>query len=253
MLPHDEAGSGPPIVLIHSGVTDRRMWGDHLEPLAAAGYRVVAIDLPGFGDAEETPGEQAPWRDVLGAMDDIGLERAALVGNSMGGAVALRVALVAPARVSALVLVSAPPPGLEPSAELKAVWQAEEDALERSDVDAAVAAVVDGWTLPDAPQGLRDQVATMQRRALELQVGVDVSPAPDPLEDGPARLAEIQVPTLVAVGARDISDFLDGAKAMAEQIPNAELGVIEQAGHLAPLETPERFREMLLGFLRSSG
>jgi len=252
VVPHDEAGSGPPIVLIHSGVTDRRMWSDHLEPLGAAGYRVVAIDLPGFGDAELPPGEQAPWQDVLGAMDELGIERAALVGNSMGGAVALRVALVAPERVSALVLVSAPPPGLEPSPELKAVWQAEEDALERGDVDGAVAAVVDGWTLPDAPQALRDQVATMQRRIFELGLEAEFAEAPDPLDEDPTRMEEIQAPTLVAVGARDMSDFLDGAQAMAEQIPNARLEVIEQAGHLAPLETPERFRDLILGFLRSS-
>ena len=252
MLPHDEAGSAPPIVLIHSGVTDRRMWSDHLEPLGAAGYRVVAIDLPGFGDAELPPGEQAPWQDVLGAMDELGIERPAIVGNSMGGAVALRVALVAPERISTLVLVSAPPPGLEPSPELKAVWQAEEDALERGDVDGAVAAVVDGWTLPDAPQALRDQVATMQRRIFELGLEAEFAEAPDPLDEDPARIKEIEAPTLVAVGARDISDFLDGAKAMAEQISNAQLEVIEQAGHLAPLETPERFRELLLGFLRSS-
>ena len=253
MLPHDEAGSGPPLVLIHSGVTDRRMWSDHLEPLGAAGYRVVAIDLPGFGDAELPPGEQAPWQDVLGAMDELGIERAALVGNSMGGAVALRVALVAPERISTLVLVSAPPPGLEPSPELKAVWQAEEDALERGDVDGAVAAVVDGWTLPDAPQALRDQVATMQRRIFELGLEAEFAEAPDPLDEDPARMGEIQAPTLVAVGARDMSDFLDGAKAMAEQIPNARLEVIEQAGHLSPLETPERFRVLVLGFLKSYG
>jgi pimeloyl-ACP methyl ester carboxylesterase len=253
MVPHDEAGSGPPILLIHSGVTDRRMWSDHLEPLGAAGYRALAIDLPGFGEAEVAPGEQAPWRDVLGAMDELGIERAALVGNSFGGAVALRAALVAPERVEALVLVSAPAPGLEPSPELKAVWQAEEDALERGDVDAAVAAVVDGWTLPDAPQALRDQVATMQRRIFELGLDAEFVEAPDPLDEDPARLAEVQAPTLIAVGARDMSDFLEGAKAMAEQLPNARLEVIERAGHLAPLETPERFRELLLDFVRSSG
>src|SRR3954454_14503886 len=143
MLPHDEAGSGPPIVLIHSGVTDRRMWGDHLGPLAAAGYRVVAIDLPGFGDAELPPGEQAPWQDVLGAMDELGIERAALVGNSMGGAVALRVALVAPERVSALVRVAALPTGLDPSPDLMVLWHAEQDALDRGDVGRTAAAVVD--------------------------------------------------------------------------------------------------------------
>lgn len=175
------------------------------------------------------------------------------MGNSLGGAVALRVALVAPERVSQLVLISAPPPDLEPSPELAAVWEAEEEAVERGDLEGAVQAVVDGWTLPDAPLGLREQIATMQRRALELQVGTDVSQAPDPLGGSLERLAEIEQPALVAVGGRDKQDFIAGAEAMARALPNARHELIPGAGHLAPLEAPEAFRELLLGFLRSSG
>ncbi|HEX6457570.1 MAG TPA: alpha/beta hydrolase [Thermoleophilaceae bacterium] len=253
MLPHDEAGSGPALVLLHAGVCDRRMWADHLKPLAAAGYRVVALDLPGFGDAEVVPGEQAPWLDVLRALDHLGIGRAALVGNSFGGAVAQRVALVAPERVSALALISAPAPDLEPSEELESIWATEEEALENEDLDAAARAVADGWTLPDAPQALRDQVAAMQRRAYELQEGADVSEAPDPLEENPQRLSEIDAPTLIAAGDRDKGDFIAGAESMAEAMPNARHELIAGAGHLAPLETPEQFRELLLDFLRSSG
>src|SRR5206468_12752513 len=87
MLPHDEAGSGPAVVLLHAGVADRTMWSEHLERLADAGYRAVAVDLPGLGAARVTPGEQAPWADVLRTMDELSIERAALVGNSFGGAV----------------------------------------------------------------------------------------------------------------------------------------------------------------------
>jgi 3-oxoadipate enol-lactonase len=251
MLPFDEAGEGPAVVLLHAGVADRRMWRDQLEPLAAAGYRVVAIDLPGFGDAPVPPGEQAPWVDVLATIDAAGIERAALVGNSFGGAVALRVAAVAPERVWALALVSAPPPDLEPSADLRKAWEAEEAALERGDVDGAAAAVADAWVLPDAPAGVRDQVAAMQRRAFELQMGAPEEPeAADPAED-PAALARIEVPTLVAVGERDMSDFRDGAERMAAALPHAQHAVIAGAGHLAPLETPESFRELVLAFLRN--
>jgi 3-oxoadipate enol-lactonase len=102
MLPHDERGTGPAVVLLHAGVCDRSMWSQHLEPLAAAGYRPVALELPGFGTTPFTP---APWVDVIEAMDELGIEQAALVGNSFGGAVALRIAVVAPAKVSSLVLV----------------------------------------------------------------------------------------------------------------------------------------------------
>lgn len=230
------------------------MWAQHLEPLAAAGYRVVALDLPGFGDAHVTAGEQAPWVDVLGALDELGIDRAVLVGNSFGGAVAQRAALVAPERASALALISAPAPDLEPSEELEAIWAAEEEAIERGDLEAAARAVVDGWTLPGAPDELREQIAAMQMRAYELQEDVDVSEAPDPLEENPERLSELRMPTLVAAGEHDKRDFIAGAESMASAIPNARHHLIAGAGHLAPLETPDAFRELLLDFLaRSSG
>jgi 3-oxoadipate enol-lactonase len=122
ILPHDEAGSGPALLLLHAGVADRTMWAEHLEPLAEAGFRAVAPDLPGFGEAPVAPGEQAAWLDVLRTMDELSIERATLVGSSFGGAVALRMAHVSPARVSALALASAPPPDLEPSPQLAAAW-----------------------------------------------------------------------------------------------------------------------------------
>ncbi|MGH9062286.1 MAG: alpha/beta fold hydrolase [Acidimicrobiales bacterium] len=56
LLPYDEAGDGEPVILLHAGVADRTMWHEHLEPLAAAGYRVLAIDLPGFGEARPLSG-----------------------------------------------------------------------------------------------------------------------------------------------------------------------------------------------------
>jgi len=251
-LPSDEAGSGPAIVLLHAGIADRSMWTEHLEPLAAAGHRVVALDLPGFGEAKPDLGEQAPWVDVLNAMDALGIDRAALVGNSFGGAVALRVALVAPERVAALALISSPAVQFEPSAQLRAAWDAEEEALGRGDTEAAVAAVVEAWTLPDAPPQLRDRVAAMQRRIFAVQAGItEVAEAPDPVEEHPEQLAELDIPALVAAGEHDMPDFIEGAEQLAAALPRAQHAVIAGAGHLAPLETPEAFRALLLGFLGS--
>jgi pimeloyl-ACP methyl ester carboxylesterase len=223
------------------------MWSEHLEPLAAAGYRVIAPDLPGFGDAPVAPGPQAPWNDVLETMRELDLDGATLVGNSFGGAVALRAAVVAPAAVSALALMSAPAPELEPSDELEAAWEAEEAALEEDDLDGAVEAVLAAWV----PERLRDRVRPMQRRALELQSEAgDVDEAPDPAETLDA-LRGIEVPALIAAGELDMPDFLEGAAAMAKAIPGARSEVIPDAGHLAPLETPEAFRSLVLEFLGS--
>jgi pimeloyl-ACP methyl ester carboxylesterase len=250
ILPFDEAGTGPAVVLLHAGVADRRMWAGHLEPLAAAGLRAIAPDLPGFGETPEPPGEQAPWREVLATMDAAGVETAALVGDSLGGAVALRVALVAPTRVRALVLCSAQAPGHEPSPSLRAAWAAEEEAVERDDLDGAVAAVVAAWTQPDAPAALRDYVADAQRRALTLQLAAgDVDEAEDPAEAGPGALGGLDVPTLVVVGEHDMVDYHRSADTLAAAIPGASRVVLPGAGHLAPLETPEAFRSLVLDFL----
>jgi pimeloyl-ACP methyl ester carboxylesterase len=248
--PHDEAGAGPAVVLLHAGVADRSMWADLLPVLASAGYRAIAIDLPGFGEAPAAPG-LAPHDAVIGAMDVLGVGRAVLVGSSFGGAVALRVAAVAPQRVAALMLISAPPPDLEPSEALQAAWEEEEGALERGDVEAAVDAVVRAWTLPGAPAELREHVAAMQRRIFELQLaaGEDEEPE-DPLEARPEALDLIDVPAVVAAGERDMVDFQEGAERTGGRLPNARTVVIAGAGHLAPLEQPARFQELLLGFLR---
>jgi pimeloyl-ACP methyl ester carboxylesterase len=239
------------VVLLHAGVADRRAWGEHLEPLAGAGLRAVAPDLPGFGEASAA-GRGTPWEEVLATMDELGIERAVLVGNSFGGDVALRVAAVAPARVRAVVLVSSSAPYVEPSAEVLAVWEAEELALESGDVDGAVSAVVAAWTQPGASEELRERVAAMQRRALELQAAEgEPLTDDDPLELEPQALGRLSVPVLVAVGEHDKPYFDECADVLVGALPDARRATIAGAGHLAPLEQPEEFRALLLDFLGS--
>ncbi|MGZ4218167.1 MAG: alpha/beta fold hydrolase [Solirubrobacteraceae bacterium] len=250
MLPYSEAGEGEAVLLIHAGIADRSMWDEHLGWLAQAGFRAVAVDLPGFGEAPAQPGPHADWEDVLRTLRDLGIERAAIVGNSFGAAIALRVAALAPAAVTAMALISPPAPGLEPSPQLQAAWEAEEAALEAGDVDAAVKAVVDAWTLPDAPDALRRRVAAMQRRAFELQLACpDAEEAPDPVEEHPEALERLAVRTLTAAGEHDMRDFRDGAQQLARLLPDARYVTIGGAGHLAPLEAPEAFEELLREFL----
>jgi 3-oxoadipate enol-lactonase len=149
-----------------------------------------------------------------------------------------------------MTLISAPAPDLEPSPRLRAAWEAEEAALEAGDVDAAVAAVVDAWTLPDAPDSLRRRVATMQRRAFDQQLAApEVAEAPDPLEGHPEVLERLSVRALVAPGEHEMPDFIDGSRQLAQTLPDARYVTIAGAGHLAPLETPAAFEELLSGFL----
>ena len=242
MLPYDEAGSGPAVVLLHAGIADRSMWDETLPALASEGFRALAPDLPGFGEAPVAPGPQAPWNDVLMLLNELGIDLFALVGDSFGAAVALRVAVIAPARVSALVLVSTPMPA-EPSERLAAAWAEEEEAMERGDVDAAVEAVADAWTEPGP---IRERVAAMQRRAFELQLEAgEVEDAPDPVDEDPEALTTLPMPVLAAAGERDFPDFIAGAETLAKVIPGARFELIPGAGHLAPLEAPAEFLRLV--------
>ena len=250
MLPHDELGSGPAVVLLHAGITDRRMWASLLPRLAARGYRVIALDLPGFGDATPVAGPQAPWNDVLDTLDALDLQSAAIIGCSYGGAIALRASALHRGRFWGMVLASTPAPGMDPSPELANRWAAEERELDTGDLAAATDAVVRAWTLPDAPAELRDLIRTTQLHAFELQDGAPASTdAPDPLGDDPDHLQQILVPTLVTTGELDLVDFREGGKLLARLLPEAQLVTVPAAGHLIPLEAPERFERLVAEFL----
>src|SRR6185437_9517779 len=138
------AGDAPELVLLHEGICDSRMWAPQWEKYAQS-HRLMRLDFRGFGQTPLEPGPFASARDVLGLMDRHGFERAALVGVSLGGRVALEVAVAAPDRVSALILVGSGLHGHDWSKEMHAIWEAEEAALREGDLDGAVDVVLRTW------------------------------------------------------------------------------------------------------------
>src|SRR5436309_113068 len=125
----DHGGDGPPVVLLHSFLMDVDMFAPQVAALGDS-FRLIALDERGFGG---TPAD-APFtywdiaRDVLGLLDQLGIERAAIVGTSQGGFIALRVALLEPARVSALVLMGTSAAAEDPQVaatyrQLAATWK----------------------------------------------------------------------------------------------------------------------------------
>ena len=199
---HDLRGAGPPVVLIHAGVADSRLWEPQLRSFPQS-HSVLRVDLPGFG---KSPFETNPvsFRGaVRDAMDAEGIDRAALVGVSLGGNTSLALTLESPERVSALVLVGAGLPDHEWSKEVESSWAAEEDALARGDLDAAVAANVRMWLagprrdLDDIDPGLRELVAEMQKQAFRQQKGHDDVQMLRLEPPESERLGEVGVPTLV--------------------------------------------------------
>jgi 3-oxoadipate enol-lactonase len=251
------AGDGPELVLLHEGICDSRMWDPQWETYTRS-HRVLRLDFRGFGRSPLEPGAFASARDVLELMDRHGFERAALVGVSLGGRVALEVALADPECVSALVLVGSGLPGHDWSDEMKASWEQEEAALRAGNLDEAVDVAVRTWVagpgrdLEDVDPRVRVSVAGMQRRAFELQVPHwDQDEEELLVEDVAQRLGDIKTRTLVLVGEEDVPDIRAIAERLAREIPNARLETIANTAHVPSMERPEEFDRLVLGFLEA--
>ena len=244
-LSWDESGAGSPVLLVHSTVCDRRMWAPQMPALAAAGYRAIRCDLPGFGDTPPPTGPYDNAAEVAGLLDTLGVDRATLVGSSGGGRVALEFAARWPHRVTALALICTAVPGLVPGPELQAFAASEDEALEAGDLDAATELNVRRWLGPAADDQARAAVREMQRHAFEVQLAAEDQP--------PIRVAvdpsAVTAPTLLVSGDHDLPDFQEIAADLAGRLPSASHVRLGWAGHLPSLESPERFNPLLLGFL----
>lgn len=252
-LAYDLTGDGPPVVLLHAGIVDRRMW-DSVVPLLADAYRMLRYDARGFGESSRPPdGEFARWEDLFAVMDAAGVEHAHLVGVSQGAETALDAALVGPTRVDHLVLVGAGMRGWNFREELNERWQAEVAAWERGDLDGCAEESIRTWF--DGPSRSSDDVdATARRQAWEMQrLAIDLenddANAHGPQPPSAERLAEVAAPTLVAVGELDQPDMVAIAQKLAAEIPGARHEVLPGVAHLPPMERPAEFASLVRGFL----
>jgi 3-oxoadipate enol-lactonase len=233
--------NGPPVVLLHAGGMDGRMWHPVVERLQDR-YWLIVPDLRGHGTTPMPPEPYSDVEDVLGMLDDLKVETAAFAGNSFGGGVALKVATAAPERVSSLALFASSMGWSDPpSPEIKAYWEQEEALVEAGDLDAAVALGIRMWVRDPA---IEELVADMSRRAFELQGGVEADEREMPID-----LASISVPTLAVSGGLDIADFAKIADRIAAEVPDAERAEVPDSGHLIPLERPDATVELLAPFL----
>ncbi|QDY78640.1 alpha/beta fold hydrolase [Streptomyces qinzhouensis] len=251
MITYDTAGApgaGQNIVLLHSTVCDRRMWDAQWRALAEAGHHVLRGDFRGFGD---TPCTGEPYNDaddVLALMDAVGMDRAVLVGASYGGRTALEIAVRAPGRVAALVLLCAGLPGVPESPELTAFEEREVELVERGDLVEASFLVARTFLGPEADEATLKAVAAMQEQAYEIQL----AGADDNWGDGdfdPGVLLDLEVPALVVSGAHDLPDFHEAADRQTALLPLAHREHLPWAGHLPGLERPEEITALLTGFL----
>ena len=240
-LYYEERGSGEAVVFLHAGLLDSRQWERQLETFGRR-YRAVAFDVRGYGRSPAPTAAYAPYEDLLALLDTLDIVRAALVGNSMGGAIEIDAALAQPDRVTALVPVG---PGLggfpfraysdEQGARAEAAWEA-------GDFEGAADVWLEVW----APLGVDGRLREIaySNAAIDFDE-FELSAEPPAAE----RLAELRVPTLVIVGDTEVQGIIDICHKLAAEVPGARLEILERADHLPNLRRPDEFDRLVLDFL----
>jgi 3-oxoadipate enol-lactonase len=257
-----EAGGGRPVLLVHGFTANSGEVAGILEPLAEHGWHAVAPDLRGHGRSDH-PTEAAAYSfeilaaDVIALADHLSWQRFALVGHSMGGAVAQLVALDRPGRLTGLVLASTfhgPVPGITTELVELGRWVvreagmsglAEALAARRTENPASTAAFE---RLQEARPGYAEE-SRARLEATSPDMWMALAPRFVDQRDRLDRLAKLDVPTAVVVGELD-STMYDDCVRLAETIPGAELTVIPGAGHVPQVENPQAWEAAVLGFLQ---
>jgi pimeloyl-ACP methyl ester carboxylesterase len=249
-------GEGLPILFLHAGIADSRMWLPQVADLCST-FKLIAPDLRGYGGSPLPDHPFAYHEDIANLLDQLGIDKAWIVGNSFGAHIAVDFYLVFPGRVAGMVLVAPVIGGFQASDEIIVFNEQEEQLLEQENIEAATELNMRMWL--DGPSrgscdidpNLRSQVAQMQRDAFHVPVpdGVEVVEADFVALE---RLEEISCPVLVLGGELDVQAAREHAYQIASRIPGARFQLIRDAGHLLSLEIPGRFNEILREFVTSS-
>ena len=249
----EEAGRGPAIVLIHAGLWDRRIWDAQMQPFAQA-HRVVRYDLRGFGRSSRLEQPFSARQDLADLLSTLAIDRASLVGCSIGGGLAVDFALEFPRSVSALVAVCAGASG-DPTEDDEAtilVLEEAEALAAAGQVDRALELELDVWTPPgdDPAVDARIREVAFDNKAAETAQW-SLSQRLDPPAFG--RLGDVSVPTLVVAGERDAPVMGPVTDNLATGIIGARKVEVAGADHLPMMRRPQQFNRIVLEFLDSIG
>ncbi len=246
---------GVPIVALHPGVGDSRIWKWCAPEWAAAQHRVIAYDRRGFGRTTHETGLHDDVADLLAVLDATSTDSAVVVGNSRGGGLALDLALERPERVDRLVLLAPSVSGYDYSKWKAVSAETELDAQivaaeERGDLEELNRLEVRYWL--DGVEQREGRVSGEPRVLMREMNGVALRSEPvGDAVDRPeiwTRLGEIRVPALVVVGAFDLPGFGPMCKSLAARLPDGEFHGMYQSAHCPSLDAPDDLNRIVLAF-----
>lgn len=247
-LYYETMGEGPAVVLIHGGLVDSRLWDEQMKPLSKH-FRVVRYDLRAYGRSAAATEPFSHLEDLRGLLDFLKVEKATLVGLSLGGIIAADFMLEHPERVERLVLAGTglrgdkQPPPKDVAAAVEAMSRGAEAYADATMTRELYAAVRPGT---ESHARLRRMLLDNFKALTSLRPGFVQYPERTTAE----RLAEIKVPTLVIIGSRDGANLRNIADTLAQGIHGARKAVIGGSSHHPPVEQPKEFNRVLLDFLK---
>lgn len=256
-LYYEMMGEGHPLILLHGGYLDRRMWDDQFTVFADH-YQVIRYDIRGFGKSALPQIPYADKQDLYELLRFLGIKKTYLLALSLGGMIAIDFTLECPDIVDTLILVGSPVPGYpvelmftqQQLQELMQRWAPFEQAMKERNIPVMVDCLMADHTLmPSA------RYATARQRVREnlLEYSfvwlLDPAPKQELVPSAYERLAEIHAPTLLIVGADDDFQLHKSADKLEQDIPGARRATIPETHHMPNMEKPQEFNQIVLDFL----
>lgn len=251
-LYYEEAGTGFPLVLVHAGIADHRMWDGQFAAFAEH-YRTIRYDLRGFGQSQKPNGPFSHRADLYQLLHSLGVEKAFFVACSMGGRTSLDFTLEHPELAAGLVLVGSGLSGYEYPGKTPPAYAAIEAAEKQGDIELVneleVRLWVDGASRrPDqVDPAVRQMVLEMNRIALATPEGAGADQPLNP--PGIERLRSISVPVLIIYGDLDQPPVRDIAKVLSHELRQSKTVVMSGTAHVPMMERPQEFSQIVLSFL----
>jgi len=246
---YETMGKGPPVVFIHGGQMDRRMWDPQVELFSAA-YTVIRYDVRGYGKSSLPVKPYSHVGDLYALMKQLKVEKAAIVGLSLGGLIGIDFTLTHPEMVSKLILAGPGLSGFRESDEIGVrFWKIVEAARDSGFSKAAELWMQDPYMIPAMEnEACRKKIKKIVEDNAHCWLNnpmVERGVKPPAIE----RLSEIKAPTLLILGERDVPDIKSIVDTIAAKAPGAIKKVIPGAGHIVNMEKPDEFDRILAEFL----
>lgn len=251
---YEIVGSGHPLILIHAGIADSRMWDDQIAAFSKT-YQVIRYDVRGYGKTIRASGPFSTVDDLYKLLVALKINSAYVLGASMGGGIAIDFTLTHPEMVTALIAVAPALSGYETPDTFREVWEEIELAYNAGDFERVIEMETRMWV--DGPKRTPDQVVPHVRARMKTMMTDMIAHQTEQGEPqgiqptAVGRLSEIHIPTLLIAGDGDVPYMLDIVNTLEAGISGAKKVIMPGLAHVPNMEKPQEFNQIVLDFLKT--